>query len=76
MECCVEKNWQIISIYTTYFIVSQCIRAIRKPGNVNKAPRIPHPTAMKNLTTILEAGPLELSPCVSKKDCALSLKLL
>lgn len=41
-----------------YFNESQCIRAIRKPGNVKMAPIIPHKTAMKNLTTIFDAGPL------------------
>lgn len=42
-----------------YLRESQCIRAIRKPGNVNMAPRTPHDTAKQNFTIIFEAGPLE-----------------
>lgn len=37
---------------------SQCIRATLNPGNVNKDPIRPHHTAMKNLITNLDAGPL------------------
>lgn len=42
-----------------YFNESQCIRAIRKPGNVNMAPSMPHDTAIQNLTIIFDAGPLK-----------------
>lgn len=42
-----------------YFSESQCIRAMRRPGNVNIAPRIPHDTAIQNFTIIFEAGPLQ-----------------
>ena len=42
-----------------YFNESQCIFAIRRPGNVNNEPKTPQARAIKNLTTIFEAGPLE-----------------
>lgn len=42
-----------------YFNESQCIRAIRRPGNVKMAPRIPHDTAIQNFTIIFDAGPLK-----------------
>lgn len=42
-----------------YFSESQCIRAIRRPGNVNMAPSMPHDTAIQNLTIIFDAGPLK-----------------
>ena len=43
-------------------MVSQCILARRIPGKVNNAPTVPHQRAMKNLSTNLEAGPLESKP--------------
>lgn len=43
-----------------YLMESQCIRAIRRPGNVNMAPRSPQDTAIVNLTMIFEAGPLQI----------------
>lgn len=42
-----------------YFNESQCIRAIRRPGNVKIAPRTPHDTAIQNFTIIFDAGPLK-----------------
>lgn len=42
-----------------YLSESQCIRAIRKPGNVKIAPKIPQETAIQNFTIIFEAGPLK-----------------
>lgn len=42
-----------------YFNESQCIRAIRRPGNVKTAPIKPHKTAIQNLTISFDAGPLE-----------------
>lgn len=41
-----------------YLTKSQCILAILSPGKVNKLPSSPHHTAMKNFSTIFEAGPL------------------
>lgn len=42
-----------------YLKESQCIFAIRKPGKVNNEPKTPQAKAIKNFTTIFEAGPLE-----------------
>lgn len=42
-----------------YFNESQCIRAIRKPGNVKIAPSTPHDTDIQNNTIIFDAGPLK-----------------
>lgn len=51
-------NFKIL-LSRQYFSESQCIRAIRRPGNVKMAPRIPHDTAIQNFTIIFEAGPLK-----------------
>lgn len=40
---------------------SQCIFAILMPGKVNTAPNMEHQTAIKNLITIFEAGPLRVN---------------
>ncbi len=48
----------MILLSLQYFSESQCIRAIRNPGNVNIAPTMPQDTAMQNLTMIFDAGPL------------------
>ena len=58
-----------------YFNESQCMRAIRSPGNVNNAPRIPQQTAVEIITISLLAGPLDCSFCFVRKAEALSLKL-
>lgn len=47
-----------------YFNESQCIRAMRKPGNVKMAPKTPHDTAIQNFTMIFDAGPLKINQTV------------
>ena len=58
-----------------YLNESQCILAILSPGKVKIAPTNPQVKAMKNLTTIFDAGPEECSPWPCKNVEALSLKL-
>lgn len=53
-----STNWRIL-LSRQYFNESQCIRAMRRPGNVKMAPNNPHDIAMQNLTIILDAGPLQ-----------------
>lgn len=58
-----------------YFNESQCIRAIRRPGNVKMAPSIPHETAIQNFTIIFDAGPL-VNTKKRKKNILISITLI
>ena len=58
-EMKVEWRRTVVGPPSEYRRASQCMRAIRSPGNVKRAPMEPHHRAMKNLSTSLDAGPLK-----------------
>jgi len=65
-----ECNKTVFGPFSVYFRASHCILAIRRPGKVNSAPIELHHKAIQNLSTSLDAGPLESRPAFSARNTA------